>query len=220
MRFAAAMVFLPLAACQAPVPAAPAEAAGRGLLQADATAPAGVATFERPEWQPGDRFELLRGQRQRASFTVIAADADGYTLDTGLGMLLKRDRDLGNRGEWRTNGDAKHLLSPVDRRYHWPLWVGKAWSCEFVDQPGDGGKAMTMQADYVVEGLDRIIVPAGAYDALRIVRRVRLLGQGDEFLTRAQITWYAPAIGTEVRQLVGDSLVELAAVERRSLRER
>jgi hypothetical protein len=200
------------AACRGPVTPPP-TVGGRGLLQADQQAPEGAATWTQPEWRVGDRFVILRGERQQAAFTVTAADANGYTLDTGLGLLLKRDRDLGNLGEWRHDGQPRHQLLPVDRRYHWPLWVGKAWSCEFVDQPA-AAAPMTMQANYMVEGLDTITVPAGTFEALRIVRRVRLLGRDDEYLTRSQVTWYAPALGTEVRQLVGDALVELVAVER------
>lgn len=198
--------------CKAPSVADTAPA-GRGLLRVDEAAPPGAATWERPEWRVGERFRLLRGDRQQGTLTVVAAGADGYTLDTGLGMLLKRDRDLANLGEWRADGTPKRLLAPSDRRYHWPLWVGKAWSCEFVDQAGDGAGAMTMQADYLVEAVDTIKVPAGTFEALRIVRRVRLLGRG-EFLTRMQMTWYAPAIGAEVRQLAGDSSIELVASER------
>lgn len=39
----------------------------------------------------------------------------------------------------------------------------------------------------MVEGLDLVTVPAGTYEALRIVRRVRLVGDGAGHLTRAQI---------------------------------
>ena len=101
-------------------------------------------------------------------------------------------------------------MSPADVRYHWPLWVGKTWSCRFVDRVR-GGQALTMQADYHVEGLDRVEVPAGTFEALRVVRRLRLAEPGAEnrFLTRTQVAWYAPELGIEVRQLLGDTLVEL-----------
>jgi hypothetical protein len=41
------------------------------------------------------------------------------------------------------------------------------------------------------------------------VRTVRRRDAGDDWQPRTQITWYAPAVGHEVRQLVGEALVEL-----------
>jgi hypothetical protein len=207
----AALVGVLFTACQGAPPPLPA-GAGRGVLAADAAPPAGAATWNRPEWRVGDRFELVRGDHLPGAFTVAVVDADGYRLDAGGGMFLRRDLDLGNLGECTADGRLLHALSPADVRYHWPLWVGKTWRCEFVDRAPGG--ILGMQADYVVEALDRVTVPAGTFDALRVVRRVRLLGGEAEHLTRAQIAWYAPEVGSEVRQLVGDSLVELRAVHR------
>ncbi len=179
-------------------------------MQFDAEPPRGSSTWQRPEWRLGDRFVLVRGGLVKGEFRVAAVTDTHYELDTGSGVLLRRDRDLGNLGEWSANGEALHLLTPADTRYHWPLWVGKRWSCEFVDR-SRGGVAMPMRADYVVEDLDYITVPAGTSPALRIVRTVRLVGAGDDYLARTQVIWYAPTLGTEVRQLVGDSLVELVS---------
>jgi hypothetical protein len=207
----AALVGVVFIGCQGTQASLPADA-GRGVLAVDAAPPAGAVTWNRPEWKVGDRFELVRGDHLPGAFTVAAADADGYRLDAGGGMFLRRDLDLGNLGECTADGRALHALTPADARYHWPLWVGKTWRCEFVDRAPAG--VLTMQADYVVEALDRVTVPAGTFDALRIVRRVRLVDGEAQHLTRAQIAWYAPELGSEVRQLVGDSLVELRAAHR------
>lgn len=204
---------LPLAAaCGSSPPVLP-DGAGRGVLHADAAPPPGAPTWDRPQWRVGDRFVLARGVRSRGEFRVVADQDGAYVLDTGAGVLLRRDHDLGNLGEWSPQGAPLHLLSPADARYHWPLWVGKRWSCEFVDRT-PGGAAMTMLADYVVEDVDTVSVPAGTFAALRIVRTLQLVGAGP-YLQRAQIAWYAPDAGTEVRQLVGDTLVELVELERR-----
>lgn len=200
-----------LAACAAPVPTAepaPAAPAG-GVLRADPAPPPGATTWGRPTWRVGDRFELLRGGRTKGAFTVTEATAEHYALDPGNRFTIRRDLDLGNLGEWDEAGVARHRLTPVDTRYHWPLWVGKTWSCAYHDEPRDR-PAIAMQADYVVEDLDTITVPAGTFEALRIVRTLRLVGDAEHY-TRCQIAWYAPAEGVEVRQFSGDTLIELVA---------
>jgi hypothetical protein len=198
-------------ACRAAPKAPP---VGRGIVHADTEVPPGAATFARPEWRVGDRFVLVRGERLRGEFRVVGVEPGAYVIDVGSGVLLRRDLDLGNLGEWTSAGQALHLLSPVDARYHWPLWVGKRWTCEFVDNTPNG-VSIAMAANYRVEAFDRIEVPAGTFEALRIVRTLRLL-ESDRVMTRTQIVWYAPAVGAEVRQLVSDTMVDLESFERGS----
>ncbi|MBX3464692.1 MAG: hypothetical protein KF830_16100 [Planctomycetes bacterium] len=203
-----------LAACRgAPVAAAPTPAAG-GLLHADLELPPGAERHDRPQWQVGDRFTLVRGGLLTAEFVVEAADANGYVLRGPGGARLRRDLDLGNLGEWPAAGEQpQHLLSPVDVRYHWPLWVGKRWQCEFVDQAA-GGPALRTRVDYEVEATDRVRTPAGTFDALRILRTARLVGAEDRVLWRTQVIWYAPSLGTEVRQVLADTRIDLVAFSR------
>lgn len=207
--------FVLFAACQSSKPMMP-EGEGRGVLAADAKPPAGAPTWPQPEWRVGDRFVLQRGDLARATFVVAGRLPDCYVIDSGSGpggISLRRGLDLSNLGDFAGNGEPFHLLTPADVRYHWPLWVGKRWNCEFVDR-ALGGVAMRMEASYVVEALDTVTVPAGTFEALRIVRRVRYVGAGEQYLTRAQIVWYAPSVGSEVRQLIDDTLVELVSFEK------
>ncbi len=209
MTARAPVLLLVVAACAAPAtaPADPVPVAPGGLVPPlpAATPPAGAVTWQRPEWRVGERFVLARSERTRFPLEVRAALATHYELAAG-GALLRRDRDLGNLGEWSPAGEPMHLLLPVDVRFHWPLWVGKRWACEFVDRAA--GQDVPVRADYAVEDVDTITVPAGTFETLRVVRTVRRLGDGD-WQPRTQITWYAPAVGHEVRQLVGEALVEL-----------
>ena len=201
------VLLLALTACHGAPTSLP-DGMGRGLVEADASPPAGAATWARPEWQQGERFAAVQGELSHGAFVVTAVEPEAYVLDVGSGRHLRRDRDLGNLGEWVTAGDApQRLLSPVDVRYHWPLWVGKRWSCEFVDRMR-GGPALPMRATYLVEGLDTVTVAAGTFEALRIVRTLHRLDAPGQFHARTQVTWYAPAVGFEVRQLTGE-LVEL-----------
>jgi len=204
---------LAFAACSGTPSAMPSdangEAIGRGIISVSQTAPDGARCWPRPQWHVGDQFTLVRGERMTATFTVRSIDDGVYVIDMGNGSLLRRDQDLGNLGHWLdATGAAMRAMVPVDSRYHWPLWVGKQWACEFVDRTR-AGRSMVMVASYEVEDMDRIKVPAGSYDALRIRRTLRLADGGDGVLTRAQLIWYAPEAGLEVRQLLDDTLVEL-----------
>lgn len=207
MRRCPAALLLGVAACSsAAAPDAPAPSAG-GVVAVDAEPPAGAATWTRPQWRVGETFLLRRGERVQGAFRVTAAGDEAYVLDTGGGPLLRRDLDLGHLGASAPDGTPLRELSPADTCYHWPLWVGKRWTCEFVDR-ARGAQTVTMRASYHVEEVDTITVPAGTFEALRIVRTLRLPGT-DNVLTRTQLTWYAPSLGTEVRQLAGDTLIEL-----------
>jgi hypothetical protein len=207
MRRSVVVATLLFTACAAPSRALP-EGVGRGLVAFDTTSPEGARTWARPEWHVGDAFTMVRGEHMRATFRVLAVTDEHYAIDPGGGPVLRRTRDLGNLGEWNAAGEPQHLLAPVDARYHWPLWVGKKWSCEFVDR-GPGAPPVPLRADYVVEDLDTITVPAGTFPALRILRTLRIATAEARYLTQAKLTWYSPDLGIEIRQLDGDSLVEL-----------
>lgn len=193
----------------APLP----QGAGRGLLRADAQ-PSGVQVWRRPSWNVGSRIELIRGGEVRTALELVAVEDGAYVLDDGAGRQLRRDADLGYLGEWY-EGRPTRVLSPVDVRYHWPLWIGKRWECDFVDR-ARGGQALPVVASYHVEGIDRVEVPAGTYDALRVRRTLSLVLPEDEgaFLNRTQMIWFAPDLGVEVRHLLGDTMVELDAFRR------
>ena len=183
---------------------------GRGLLSASQEPPAGAKTWVCPKGRVGDSFSMVRGEHMRGTFSVRAIQDGAYVVDMGNGRLVHRDKDFGTLGEWRADtGVAQRVMSPVDSRYHWPLWVGKRWQCEFVDRVR-GGQPVLMNASYEVEALDRVEVIAGSYDALRIRRTLRLVDGGEKFLTRTQMIWYAPDPGIEVRQLLSDTMIELA----------
>ncbi len=185
------------------------EGAGRGLVALDPVPPAGVEVWNRPEVRAGDTYTLLRGGQTKVRFRVLEVTEQGSTIVDDAGHRLRRDLDLGNLGEWPAEGqDALHLFSPVDVRYHWPLWVGKKWRCEFADRTA-AGQLLNIEATYVVEALDTVVVPAGTFPALRIVRRTALLGTKEQFLDRTLVLWYAPSIGYDVRQIQDSTTFEL-----------
>jgi len=214
LRPVAALLLVSLASScgLAPAPSLP-PGDGPGLVAFDADAPKDAAQWPRPQWQVGDTFTLLRGGKQRVTFTVAEKGEKGYRLVDDAGNAHERSLDLAMRAEFRKGEEAPaHELTPEDVRFHWPLWVGKSWTCRYADRTA-GGPSLPIETIYVVEDLDRIATPAGAFDALRIVRRSRRC-DADGFLDRCNVIWYAPEVGSEVRQALGDTVVELVAYSR------
>lgn len=214
---AAVLTFLLASCAAAPQAVEPDEvsppAPGSGFTTFDAV-PAGVTVYERPTWNVGDRFTLVRGGRAQLQLAVAAIDDRGYVQAAGEQFVMRRNLDLGNLGEWSAADDrALHVLAPHDGRFHWPLWVGKRWSADYAESFANGGQA-AMRASSVVEDLDTVTVPAGTFAALRIVRTLQRLDEPTAAV-HTQVIWYAPEIGVEVRQILADQAVELQFVEQR-----
>ena len=208
----ALLVLLALFVCCAAPPSLP-PGEGEGLMSFDEPPAGDVERFEAPTWRVGDRFVLVRGGKRRMALEVVEAKGAAYVLRDERGAELVRDRDLANLGERRPGqSDWSRMLAPKDQRYHWPLFVGKRWRCRYLDK-APGAAAQPVEAVYEVEAEDAIRTPAGSFRALRIVRTASLLREGD-WADRTAIIWYAPEVGFEVRQLVGESMVELVEFRR------
>lgn len=203
----AALVLLWPAGCSSPQLAE--VEPGRGLIAFDPQPPPGAATHARPTWRAGDRYVFERGGAVRVTVQVREAGPDGYVLeDAGSETSQRRDLDLGKVEEFATrDGTLLRRHAPRDQRFHWPLWIGKRWRCSFVDQTL-GGDTMPLEVDYVVEDLDTVTVPAGTFQTLRIARTARIAGASG-YYAKCSLSWYAPDLGFEVRQLNDGLLTEL-----------
>jgi hypothetical protein len=192
------------------------EGAGRGVVGFDREAPRGVETFAAPRWQPGDRMVYLRGNALRPTMHVEARDGGYALVDVSTGAQQIMSAELADLGLAEPNPDGSLTstieLAPADQRYHWPLWVGKRWTCHLLRKV-PGHPPLPLIATYVVEGSEEVTVPAGTFRALRILRRSNVAAEGT-YVERAALTWYAPAAGVEVRRLEDGVLTELAELHR------
>src|SRR5262249_31759086 len=108
---------------------------GRGVVAFDSAPPAGAKAWDRPAWHKGGRFVLLLGGKVRFEVTVADVDEHGYTMVEAQGKRLYRSLDLGELAERAKDATANtREFAPEIRLYHWPLWVGKQWRCEYVDR--------------------------------------------------------------------------------------
>ena len=85
--------------------------------------------------------------------------------------------------------------------YVFPLEPDKSWSLRVNATDPATGRRNSVRVDGTVLGAERIRVPAGEFDTIRI-RRLVYAGDWDGFLRETNIMeteWYAPALGRAVR---------------------
>jgi len=124
----------------------------------------------------------------------LATDLDHTEVYTKEGNWLRRPLD--SHGQ-----KVDYVFSSPYPAYVFPLEAGKAWSLRVnATVPGVPG-VRSVRVDGKVVGPERIRVPAGEFDTMKVERNVYA---GDvrpmmlETIVR-QVDWYAPALGMPVR---------------------
>jgi hypothetical protein len=82
-----------------------------------------------------------------------------------------------------------------------PLDSGKSWSTRVSATNPASGRRTSVRVDGDVLGTERITTPAGAFDTIKITRKV-YAGDWETFTMETNIVetdWYAPALGRPVR---------------------
>jgi hypothetical protein len=134
---------------------------------------------------------------------VTAVDTGGIEVDikraaTGAGVAHYRYTP-----EMNPIDRGKMHFAPYYARYAFPLAPGKAWT---VDATGDNpaaGKRWRYQVNGKVLGWEKITVPAGEFDAIKV--EVVAYYQGEEAGNRGgsgnskETVWYAPAVNNFVK---------------------
>lgn len=93
-----------------------------------------------------------------------------------------------------------HFAAPYPA-YVFPLAPGKTWSLRVDAKVPGYTRTRSVRVDGAVVGLERIRVPAGEYDTVKI-RRLVHAGDAEGALSETAIIeyeWYAPALGRTVR---------------------
>jgi hypothetical protein len=87
--------------------------------------------------------------------------------------------------------------------YAFPLEPGKTWTARVPARVSATGASRSVRVDGKVIGAERIRVPAGEFDTIKVRRFVYPGDAGDpSFTTETHVTefeWYAPALGRPVR---------------------
>lgn len=155
-------------------------------------------SFERPSWRVGDTWE----------FHVVTAPPE--TKSTWRGVAFLND----NRAGYRlvaTGPDASIDVTPelnvqgAPRRrgpfpnFDFPLFAGHAWKREY--KVAGGTTAGSETADWAVRAVERVSVPAGSFDCMRVegelFRSWTNAIQMNQMFNKGQVNityWYCPEV--------------------------
>ena len=191
-------VLLAVAGCAAgSAPPTPAQGAS--------TRPASAAPIVAPAWQAGDRWVYdwtsgkesgtktvevvdLRTVNNVRYYVVRLGDAEHYYTDALHWAAAIRD------------GKVEARMVPPQPWFAWPLAAGMRWTHRgrFEQQAG----VTTFDDRFAVIGAEPVEVPAGRYEAIKLVRETDRR-DGDEYWYAPQVRWYVRWLGRR-----GDSQFE------------
>ena len=152
------------------------------------------------------RVDKVEGERVTVSVAPDKPDAGVQHMEiyTREGNWLQYPLDS-------HGGKVEYLFSAALPAYAFPLDAGKTWSTR-VDATVQGAPGVrSVRVEGKVLGTERIRVPAGEFDTVKVQRTVYpgdAAGMRQE--TRiSQLDWYAPALGRPVRSETRSQYIDL-----------
>ena len=148
--------------------------------------------------------------RGQVTYRVDKVDADSVTISVSpdtveLGAphtdIFTRDDNWLRHPLINHDVPVEYTFSPAYPAYSAPLDTGKSWSVRVNATNPDSGRRNSVRVDADVLGSEHITTPAGAFDTIKVQRRV-YAGDWDSFIYETNIVetdWYAPALGRAVR---------------------
>ena len=138
------------------------------------------------------RYEVTRAD---ASGSHVRLTHDGRVLDTLIYAPGWNGREL------PLTNTQRFRYEPIYPAYAFPLEPGKRWRTVLKSTDVATGRTYNTHVIAKVAGWERVRVPAGEFDALRIERSV-FAGNMEGTRTQEEITevdWYVPAVRRAVR---------------------
>ena len=154
--------------------------------RATATAP--------PAWEPGDAWAFRWSSPAGKGVFIWTVDREEaiegtahYVIKTGTREIFYRKSDIATTVE-TLDGATVLINTPPRQRYVWPLRVGHGWQQTVVEErPGARHTAERVYA-VTVEAEETVVVPAGTFDAFKLVYRNKATGGV------AYEEWFSPSV--------------------------
>lgn len=193
------------AAATAACAACAATPAGTPLQSSASTALPAVASGDTWTYRVRDAFTgLERGSRQ---YRVVEAGADQIRISVSGEGAGEDGVEIYDRAWNWLKHPAANLqsfdYSPAYPAFAFPLVPGKTWRARLTATDPVDGRRFPVTVDGVVLGWERIRVPAGEFDAIKVKRVVYLDYLLPAVRGRSEILefeWYAPAVKQAVRR--------------------
>jgi hypothetical protein len=176
---------------------------------------------------PGDTYtyRILNGYnnevRGQVRYRVEAVDAQRVTVEVtpdAPALGAPHSVTYAADGNWLRHPLVNHdrpveyAFAPAFPVYEFPLDAGKSWSARVHATESATGRRADVRVDAAVIGAERITVPAGTFDTIKL-RRYVYAGDWDGFRQPTTITeweWYAPVLGRAVRSETKSEYIDLA----------
>jgi len=175
--------------------------------------------IEAPTIKKGDSwtYNKIDGWKNQKEFTSVMVVTDvtdaGFTeeakrTDNGVVTIFHRDKNL-NLLETEV-GDRKFITTPFEPHLSFPLEVGKTWEQEVTYTRNFDDRKVVASLKAKVVGWEKVSVPAGTFDALKIMIDGPYNGSssspsgGRWSGQRSETLWYSPEAKTTVKLIYED----------------
>ena len=142
-----------------------------------------------------------RVDRIDADRVTVSVTPDNAALGSAHTEIYTKDDNWLRHPVINHDRPVEYEFSPPFPSYVFPLDAGKSWSIRVNATNPVSGQRNSVRVDGEVAGTERITTPAGAFDTIKVKRRV-YAGDWEAFVFETNITetdWYAPAVGRPVR---------------------
>ena len=142
-----------------------------------------------------------RVDRIDADRVTVSVTPDNAALGSAHTEIYTKDDNWLRHPVINHDRPVEYEFSPPFPSYVFPLDAGKSWSVRVNATNPASGQRNSVRVDGEVAGTERITTPAGAFDTIKVKRRV-YAGDWEAFVYETNITetdWYAPGVGRPVR---------------------
>lgn len=150
-----------------------------------------------PEWRVGDRWRHAwtagteRGVKTSEVAAIREVGGDQYYVLRVEDVNRYYTPDL----RWAANVADSRVAAravPPQPWFMWPLEAGRRWQHRGVYE--DPGRKEPMLESYTVLGVEQVEVPAGTFQAFKLVREGGLTGS-DQYWYAPDVRWYVKWVG-------------------------
>lgn len=178
------------------------------------------ADIQAPVVTLADRWEYEEIDNRTGKRLAIFTDAVSEILAPSMGSGQSNPIIMTQRSDGNGEGDFLPGWNPLrgDQLFNYPLTPGKKWKHRESARPPDTRmpyhkyEEVRMEGQVHVVGWEKIVVPAGRFQAMRIESEYEWWAREDTLHGKEQVTrWFAPEVKREVKvvrriQAEGDEL--------------
>ena len=186
----------------------PAVAPPVAVLQS-ATPPTLSSTTATPDVRVGDRWVMQTTDHNNPQWSNSTERVVTDVSNSGMTMTSRNTRSNYKRSltytrEWNLVSEREPTgkgatYSPPMRYLSFPLEKGKTWRAEVRKQRSDGGAEQVYSLSGEVQGVERVQVQAGVFDAVKVVLQVEIRENGTLLSQATDVSWYAPLAKRSVK---------------------